>query len=86
MSDYTSPSDFEVLVESNEEVAADFYRLRLYHSAVAERVIPGQFVQLQVGSGGMAPLLRVPSVSAPRICGKERSRFCSKTWAPKPPC
>jgi dihydroorotate dehydrogenase electron transfer subunit len=65
MSDYTSPSDFEVLVESNEEVAADFYRLRLYHSAVAERVIPGQFVQLQVGSGGMAPLLRVPlSVSA----------------------
>ena len=64
MSGFTPPSDPVVLVESNEEVAADFYRLRLSHPEAAGKVAPGQFVQLQVG-GGVAPLLRVPlSVSA----------------------
>lgn len=64
MSEFTPSSDSGVRVESNEEVAADFYRLRLSHPEAAGKVAPGQFVQLQVG-GGVAPLLRVPlSVSA----------------------
>ena len=64
MSEFRPPSDPGVLVESNEEVAADFYRLRLSHPEAAGKVAPGQFVQLQVGTG-VAPLLRVPlSVSA----------------------
>ena len=64
MRDSTSPVDFEALVESNDEVAADFYHLRLYHPEVASRVAPGQFVQLQA-SEGVTPFLRVPlSVSA----------------------
>ena len=44
---------------SNREVAADFYLARLNAPYIAARIEPGQFVNIQVGTG-VDPLLRIP--------------------------
>ena len=51
--------DEQARLLSNSEVAADFYLARLNAPYIAARIEPGQFVNIQVGTG-VNPLLRIP--------------------------
>ena len=51
--------DDESEVLANDEVAANFYLIRLFLPQTAAVAMPGQFVMLEAGSGTV-PLLRVP--------------------------
>lgn len=51
--------DEQVEVLANDEVAEEFYMTRLQAPYIAARAKPGQFVNIQVSTGGV-PLLRIP--------------------------
>ena len=51
--------DEQARLLTNREVAADFYLARLNAPYIAARIEPGQFVNIEVGTG-VDPLLRIP--------------------------
>lgn len=56
--------DLRSAVLGNDEVARDFFRIRLEAPAIAEQARPGQFVEIHVNDS-TAPFLRLPlSISA----------------------